>query len=76
MDHELLAHVAHYDQGHVVKTFGDCRWNSQSEVYEVEVQWLSLDDAEKSWEPAVNLMTDLPVAFTKYISPSERSYST
>ena len=68
VDHELLAHVAHNDQGHVVESFGDCRWNPQTKAYEVQVKWRGLDDVEKSWEPATNLMEDLPVAFAKHLS--------
>jgi len=68
VDQELLAHVAHNDQGHVVDSFGACRWNPQTQSYEVQVTWRGLDDVEKSWEPASNLMTDLPVAFAKHLS--------
>ena len=34
----------------------------------MEVKWRGLNDAEKSWEPAANLMTNLPAADTKCIS--------
>jgi hypothetical protein len=55
---DLLAHVAHNDQGYEVKAFGDARWNEVKQVYEIAVKWRGLDEA--SWEPAQNLFEDLP----------------
>ncbi|ETV64606.1 hypothetical protein H257_18515 [Aphanomyces astaci] len=30
------------------------------------VKWLGLDDEESSWEPAANLLDDIPVVFRKW----------
>jgi hypothetical protein len=64
---DLLAHVAHNDQGYEVEAFGDARWNEVKQVYEIAVKWRGLDDAETLWEPAQNLFADLPGPLTKYL---------
>jgi hypothetical protein len=64
---DLLAHVAHNDQGYEVEAFGDARWNEVKQVYETAVMWRGLDDAETSWEPAQNLFEDLPGPLAKYL---------
>ncbi len=61
---DLLAHVAHNDQGYEVEAFGDARWNEVKQVYEIAVKWRGLDDVETSWEPAQNLFEDLPGPLT------------
>jgi hypothetical protein len=64
---DLLAHVAHNDQGYEVEQFGDARWNEAKKLYELEVKWRGLDEAEKSWEPVQNLFEDLPGPLLKYL---------
>jgi hypothetical protein len=64
---DLLAHVAHNDQGNEVEAFGDALWNEVKQVYEIAVKWRGLDDAEASWEPAQNLFEDLTGPLTKYL---------
>ncbi len=54
VNQDLLAHVAHHDQGHVVEDFRQCRWNPANKLYEVQIKWRGLDESEKSWEPAEN----------------------
>ncbi|ETV66663.1 hypothetical protein H257_16965 [Aphanomyces astaci] len=34
--------------------------------HQVLVKWLGLDDEESSWEPAANLLDDIPVVFRKW----------
>jgi hypothetical protein len=63
----LLAHVAHNNQRYEVEASGDARWNEVTKVYEVEVKWRGLDDAEMSWELALNLFDDLTGALLKYL---------
>ncbi|ETV92806.1 hypothetical protein H310_13019 [Aphanomyces invadans] len=50
---DLLRHVAYNADGHVVDDFLGCRWRG-------------LQIIENSWEPATNLLEDLPLAFKKY----------
>ncbi|ETV98988.1 hypothetical protein H310_08461 [Aphanomyces invadans] len=51
---ELLRHVAHNADGHVVDEFLDCRYNDRLPAYELLASWLGLQDIENSWEPASN----------------------
>ncbi|ETV90041.1 hypothetical protein H310_15126 [Aphanomyces invadans] len=63
---ELLRHVARNADGHVVEDFLGCRYDRLA-AYEVLVSWRGLQDIENSWEPASNLLEDLPPAFKKYV---------
>jgi hypothetical protein len=36
---DLLAHLAHDDQGYEVKASGDAPWNEVKKVYEIDVKW-------------------------------------
>ncbi|ETV63787.1 hypothetical protein H257_19282, partial [Aphanomyces astaci] len=61
---ELLRHIAHNADGHVVDHFLDCRYNDRMAVFEVCVRWRGLQAIEDSWEPADNL---LPTDFKRYV---------
>ncbi|ETV67884.1 hypothetical protein H257_16009 [Aphanomyces astaci] len=39
--------------------------------HQVLVKWLSLDDGESSWEPAANLLDDIPVVFRKWAAANK-----
>ena len=41
---ELLAHVAHTDQGYEVEAFGNARWNEAKQFHEIEVKWRGCGD--------------------------------
>ena len=64
---ELKNHVAYNDQGYEVEAFRTCRWNADQKKFEVQVKWRGLEEVDMTWEPAVNLMEDLPQAFEKFI---------
>ncbi|KAF0713697.1 Aste57867_4246 [Aphanomyces stellatus] len=67
VDEELLRHVAHNADDYVVDQFLECRFNPKTTSYEVLVSWRGLQDIENSWEPARNLLEDIPVAFKRYV---------
>ncbi|ETV93737.1 hypothetical protein H310_12313 [Aphanomyces invadans] len=49
--------------------FGDGGFHSAccgGRLYEVMVMWLGLDAEESSWEPAANLLEDIPVVLRKW----------
>ena len=61
---DLLEHIAFGDSGfHVERLDGVC---VQDGRYEVLVKWFGLEDEESSWEPAQNLLDDIPVVFVKW----------
>ncbi len=64
---DVLAHVAHNDQGYEVESFDAARWNEVKKLSDIEVKWRGLDEAEKSWEPAQNLCEDLPGPLMMYL---------
>ncbi|ETV82186.1 hypothetical protein H257_04897 [Aphanomyces astaci] len=39
--------------------------------HQVLVKWLGLDDEESSWEPAANLLDDIPVVFRKWAAANK-----
>ncbi|ETV90729.1 hypothetical protein H310_14518 [Aphanomyces invadans] len=57
---ELLLHIAHNADGLVVDKFIDCHYNDRLGVYEVLVSRRGLQGMNNSWEPASNLLEDLP----------------
>ncbi|KAH9115474.1 hypothetical protein LEN26_012978 [Aphanomyces euteiches] len=67
VDEELLSHVAHNADGHVVDHLVDCRFNPKTAAFEVLVSWRGLQEIENSWEPATNLQEDIPVVLKRYV---------
>ncbi|KAH9100833.1 hypothetical protein Ae201684P_007025 [Aphanomyces euteiches] len=61
VDEELLSHVAHNADGHVVDHLVDCRFNPKTAAFEVLVSWRGLQEIENSWKPATKLLEDIPV---------------
>ncbi|KAH9086029.1 hypothetical protein Ae201684P_005725 [Aphanomyces euteiches] len=61
---DLLEHIAFGDDGFHVERLDGVR--VQDGRYEVLVKWLGLEDEESSWEPAQNLLDDIPVVFVKW----------
>ncbi|KAG6586713.1 Chromodomain protein [Phytophthora cinnamomi] len=59
---DLLLHVAHNSEGHVVETLLKARYNQQEKRHEIKVHWRGLDAIEDSWEQADILLQDVPVA--------------
>ena len=70
---ELLAHVAHNSEGHVVDQLLECRYNQESKIHEVKVRWRGLQDTEDSWEPAQTLMEDILVVLTSFLRKQARN---
>ncbi|ETV67421.1 hypothetical protein H257_16396 [Aphanomyces astaci] len=64
---ELLRHIAHNADSHVVDQFLDCRYNDRLAVFEVCVRWRGLQEIEASWEPAANLLENIPTEFKHYV---------
>jgi hypothetical protein len=67
VDQELLDHVAHNGEGHVVEKIVDCRYSAPMKRYEVLVHWRGLDSIEDSWEPAAVLLEDVPQVMQRYV---------
>ncbi|KAH9078233.1 hypothetical protein Ae201684P_019324 [Aphanomyces euteiches] len=67
VDEELLSHVAHNADGHVIDHLVDCRFNPKTAAFEVLVSWRGLQEIENSWEPATNLLEDIPVVLKRYV---------
>lgn len=72
---ELLSHIAFNNEGHVVDQFKSIRYSQQQQRYEVLVSWRGLAEVDDSWEPAMNLLTDLPVHFKRWLRQTSISES-
>lgn len=57
---DLLAHVAHNSEGHVVEELRQARYDPARKAYDILAKWYGLSDAESSWEPAQHLLEDTP----------------
>ncbi|ETV77529.1 hypothetical protein H257_08467 [Aphanomyces astaci] len=64
---ELLRRIAHSAEGHVVDQFLDFRYYDRLAAFEVCVRWRGLQEIEASWEPADNLLEDIPTEFKRYV---------
>ncbi|ETV95906.1 hypothetical protein H310_10571 [Aphanomyces invadans] len=61
---DLVDRIAFGDGGFHVERLEEVRVAANGR-YEVLVKWLGLDAEESSWEPAANLLEDIPVALRK-----------
>jgi hypothetical protein len=66
---DLEAQIAFGDGGFHVERLEEARCVSGQ--HQVLVKWLGLQDEESSWEPAENLLEDIPVVFRKWIEANK-----
>ncbi|OWY93301.1 hypothetical protein PHMEG_00037356 [Phytophthora megakarya] len=64
---DLLLHVAHNSEGHVVDHLVKARYNPSAKRHEIQVHWRGLNSIEDSWEPAQTLLKDVPVAVKTFV---------
>jgi hypothetical protein len=57
---DLLAHIAHQNQGYEVRKLVDLRYDAEACAYFLLVSWLGFEDADNSWEPLDIIYEDLP----------------
>jgi hypothetical protein len=69
---ELLKHVAHNSEGHVVDQLLEARYNAKDKQHELKVHWRGLDVVEDSWEPAAVLLQDVPAAVKAFVRAHSR----
>ncbi|KAG2789690.1 hypothetical protein PC129_g11034 [Phytophthora cactorum] len=67
INEDLLLHVAHNSEGHVVDSLLKARYNMNEKHHEIKVHWRGLDEIEDSWEPAVTLLQDVPVVVKAFV---------
>ncbi|POM68501.1 Chromodomain containing hypothetical protein putative [Phytophthora palmivora] len=72
---DLLRHVAHNSEGHVVDSLLAARYNAQEKRHELKVHWRGLAEAEDSWEPAAVLLQDVPVAVKAFVKAHRKDES-
>ncbi|GMF56027.1 unnamed protein product [Phytophthora fragariaefolia] len=68
---DLLRHVAHNSEGHVVEELLNVRYNPTLKQHDIEVRWRGLSEAEGSWEPATTLLQDVPTVELQNGQPQE-----
>jgi hypothetical protein len=61
MTKDFLAHVAHNSEGFEVEEILDVRCSEKEKGFDVYIKWLGLQSVENSWEPAQNIIEDVPV---------------
>jgi len=66
---DLEAQIAFGDGGFHVERLGGAR--CENGQHQVLVKWLGLEEEESSWEPAINLLEDIPVVFRKWIEENK-----
>ncbi|KAH9089361.1 hypothetical protein LEN26_019240 [Aphanomyces euteiches] len=63
---DLIDHIAFVDGGHEVEEFVDCKFDRSTKQWMLLVKWRGLEDLEKSWEPVLALLEDVPEAVRKF----------
>ncbi|OWY95775.1 hypothetical protein PHMEG_00034139 [Phytophthora megakarya] len=64
---DLLLHIAHNSEGHVVDCLLEARYNRQEKRQEIKVHWRGLSEHEDSWEPADVLLQDVPTVVKAFV---------
>ncbi|RHZ14148.1 hypothetical protein DYB26_011490, partial [Aphanomyces astaci] len=70
---DLEAQIAFGDGGFHVERLDEARCVDGQ--HQVLVKWLGLDDEESSWEPAANLLDDIPVVFRKWAAANKEDHA-
>ncbi|RHZ08482.1 hypothetical protein DYB31_008999 [Aphanomyces astaci] len=70
---DLKAHITFGDGGFHVERLEQARCVDGH--HQVLVKWLGLDDEESSWEPAANLLDDIPVVFRKWAAANKEDHA-
>ncbi|GMG15436.1 unnamed protein product [Phytophthora fragariaefolia] len=73
---ELLHHIVHNSEGHVVAQILDSRYSYAEKRFELLVNSRGLSSAKDSWEPAVTLLEDVPVLVKIFIRANRRTAKT
>ena len=68
---EFLAHVAHNSEGFEVEDILDARYVEKEKRFEVLIKWLGLQPIANSWEPAQNILEDVPTIFRAYCKKNQ-----
>ncbi|KAF4132616.1 Chromo (CHRromatin Organization MOdifier) domain [Phytophthora infestans] len=67
VNEDLLQHIAHNSEGHIVESLLKARYNKNEKCHEIKVHWRGLDILEDSWEPAAVLFEDVPSAVKAFV---------
>ncbi|OWY93033.1 hypothetical protein PHMEG_00037716 [Phytophthora megakarya] len=73
---DLLHHIAHNSEGHVVAEILDSRYSESEKRFELLVSWRGLSNADDSWEPATTLLEDIPVMVKHFVRAHRRTAET
>ncbi|GMF60896.1 unnamed protein product [Phytophthora fragariaefolia] len=69
---DLLAHVAHNSEGHVVEELREARYDKTAKTHQLLVKWRGLGELENSWEPVQNLLEDVPSLVKEFAAKHKR----
>jgi RNase H-like domain found in reverse transcriptase/Reverse transcriptase (RNA-dependent DNA polymerase)/Integrase core domain/Integrase zinc binding domain/Chromo (CHRromatin Organisation MOdifier) domain len=67
---DLLAHIAHNEQGYVIKEITDIRHDARTQDLFVLVYWLGFEDEDASWEPIEIIHEDAPEQLAAFLDIS------
>lgn len=65
---DLQDYVVYANGKHLVQKFLECRINPDKHHWDVLVEWIGLDVAENSWEPASILPEEVPLLFKRWVA--------
>lgn len=67
-DEDLALEAAYDVGGHLVESLVAAVWRNERLQWEVRVNWLGLDSLKATWEPAVNLMEEVPELMRAFLT--------
>jgi hypothetical protein len=73
---EAKLQAEHSAMQHEVQSLNAIRFNSELLRWEVQVAWLGLELEESTWEPAANVLEDVPAIFKKFVARSLKTANT
>ena len=65
---EVKRQASHSEVHYAVQALEAIRFNESLVRWEVKVSWLGLEPAEASWEPAANILEDVPGLFRAFVA--------
>lgn len=57
-----------------VKALTDIRFSPEKKELQFRVRWRGFDESESSWEPAVNLLEDVPTLVRKFCRDAGKTH--
>ena len=59
--------MVYVEGGYIVEELRDLKFDSKTKAWLIQVKWAGLKEVEKTWEPAITLLEDVPVMVRAFL---------